>query len=133
MNPHHQAVKEVEDVLQNINRSWTQGRPQELAHYFHSDMVIQGPGLQSTIKGQNNCVKHHEDFTTHTSIKNFTDSEFVVNIWDNTAVASYKFDIEFEADGKVRKESGHELYSFVRENNKWKAVWNTIMPSNTGA
>ncbi len=43
------------------------------------------------------------------SIKNYKDSKYVVNIWDKTAVASYKFDIEFGSDEEIRKEPGHEL------------------------
>ncbi len=125
-----EAKKEIENVLKNINKSWTQGRPKELEKYFHNDIVIQGPGFQNGIKGKSDCVKHYEDFSIHTNIKNYKGSEYVVNIWDKTAVASYKFDVEFESDGKIRKESGHELYTFLKKANVWKAVWNTIVPSN---
>lgn len=129
MNVSDQAEKDIENAVREINKSWTQGQLNELEKYFHSDMVIQGPGFQSSIKGNRNCVKHYEDFSTHTRIKNYTDSDYIVNVWDKTAVASYKFDIEFESDGEIRKESGREVYTFLREGDAWKAVWNTIVPS----
>jgi len=130
MTSYSEAEKDIENILQDINKSWTQGHPKELEKYFHSDIVIQGPGFQNPIKGKNNCVKHYEDFSAHTKIKNYGDSEYVVNIWDETAVASYKFDIEFEADGEIRKESGHELYTFLKDSGAWKVVWSTIVPSS---
>ncbi len=131
MSSNCKTEKDIKNVLKNINKSWTQGHPKDLEKYFHSDMVIQGPGFQSAIKGKSDCVKHYEDFSAHTNIKNIKDSEYVINIWDKTAVASYKFDIEFETDGEIRKESGYELYTFLRESNVWKAIWNTIVPSRS--
>lgn len=131
MSSYRETEKDIKNVLQNINKSWAQGHPKDLERYFHNDMVIQGPGFQGAIKGKSNCGKHYEDFLAHTNIKNYKDSEYVVNIWDKTAVASYKFDIEFETDGEIRKESGYELYTFLKEADVWKAVWNTIVPSQT--
>lgn len=123
--------KEIEDKIRKINELWIKGELKELEKHFHSDMIIQGPGLQVSIKGNRNCIKHHEDFLTHTKVKSFKDSEYVVNVWGNTAVASYKFDIEFESDEETRKESGNELYAFLQEDSIWKVVWNTII-SSTG-
>jgi len=125
--------KNIKNTLQHINNAWTQGHLTELGKYFHDNMVIQGPGFHDAIKGKRNCVKHYEDFSTHTNIISFKDSEYVINCWGSTAVASYKFDIEFEADGNTREESGHELYTFVEEANVWKAVWSTIVPYTRGA
>ena len=133
MSANINSVKNVENILRSINKSWSEGRSQDLAHYFHDDMIIQGPGLQDTIKGQHNCIKHYEGFASHSNFKDFKSSDYTVNVWDNTAIASYRFDIEFEADGEIRKESGHELYSFLREDDEWKAVWNTIMPFTSKA
>lgn len=128
MSLRSEMEKDVENVLRNINKLWSQGRVKELGQYFHSDMVVQGPGFQDAIKGKGNCVRHYEDFSAHTNIKNYKDTEYVVNLWDKTAVASYKFDVEFEAEGEIRKESGYELYAFLREAEVWKVVWNTIIP-----
>ena len=129
MSVSDKTKNDIESIVREINRSWTQYQLDKLEKYFHSDMIIQGPAFQDSIKGSRNCVKHYEDFAANTKIKNYKDSEYIVNVWDKTAVVSYKFDIEFESDGEIRKESGHELYTFLREDNAWKAVWNTIVPS----
>lgn len=66
MSSCREAEKEIEDVFQNINKSWTQGRPKELEKYFYSDIVIQWPGFQNVIKGKSDCLKQLKQWVKET-------------------------------------------------------------------
>ncbi|NOX43165.1 MAG: nuclear transport factor 2 family protein [Gammaproteobacteria bacterium] len=129
---HNKANKQaVELLLKKINDVWTRGNPEELEKYFHSNMVIEGPAFQDRIVGRDLCVHHHEDFLRNNRILSFKESDHKVNVWNDTAVASFFFKITFETEGHVRQESGHELYAFTRETKDWHAVWNSIVPASS--
>ncbi|MBI3666731.1 MAG: nuclear transport factor 2 family protein [Acidobacteria bacterium] len=56
-------MKEIRQVLEKINRAWLNGRPEELAEYFHPDMVIVHPGFGGRAEGSQTCVQSYKDFT----------------------------------------------------------------------
>ena len=131
MNHNHVDQQAVELLLKNINGVWKRGNFRELEKYFHINMVIEGPELQGRKEGRDQCVQHHEDFNQSVKFISSNESDYKIDVWGDTAIASYRFEVQFEADGHVRKESGHELYAFYREASDWKAVWNSIVPSTS--
>jgi len=92
-------------------------------------MVIEGPELRDRKVGINQCAQHHEEVLRHIKLLSFKESFHQINVWGDTAVASFQFEVQFETEGKIRSESGHEIYTFSRDAEAWKAVWNFIVPS----
>ena len=124
--------KAVESILKRIVAACTNGNLKELEKHFHPEMVIEGPEFRERKEGRDQCVQHHEEFRKSVDIQSFNESNYQVKVWGDTAVATYRFDAQFEADGQTRKESGQEVYAFSRENGEWRAVWNSIVPSTCG-
>jgi ketosteroid isomerase-like protein len=119
---------EIRRILKSINEAWTKGRAEDLDKYFHEDMVIAQPGFGIRGEGKRACVDSYREFAGMASIQSLKESQHVVLVWGNTAVASYRFEIEYELDGQAHQDAGYDLFVFARENGDWLAVWRTILP-----
>ena len=122
-------TKIIEQLIKIINNSWTDGDIEGLSDYFHKDMVITQPGQGILGAGKQACIESYRQFVNNARIKEYQESKFEINIWENTAVVSYKFDINYKMDNKDFVESGIDLFVFSKVENKWLAVWRTILPA----
>ncbi len=48
-----------------------------------------------------------------------------VEVSGDTAVASYRFTVRYEVEGKVQEELGQEVLAFAKRAEGWRAVWRT--------
>ncbi len=129
------AAQEKEDVsghirrlLKNINQAWTGGHPERLDHYFHEQMIIAQPGAGVLGRGRKACVDSYRRFTGQAVIRKVKESDHHIEVWGDTAVASYRFEIDYQMGGQEHHDSGVDLFVFTRQNSKWLAVWRTILP-----
>lgn len=122
------AQTEIRQLLKKINEAWVNGHPEELEEYFHEDMVIAQSGLQAQGTGKKACVDSYKEFITHASILGLKESDHHIGVWGDTAVASYKFELEYEINGAKHHDSGVDLFIFTRQRGNWRAVWRTILP-----
>jgi ketosteroid isomerase-like protein len=120
--------EEIVQILKTINAAWTTGNTADLGKYFHEDMVIAQPGLGIHGEGKGACVDSYMEFAGMASIEKLEETQHVVLVWGDTAVASYKFDIEYELDGHSHQDAGYDLFVFNRTKGTWLAVWRTILP-----
>ena len=51
-----------------------------------------------------------------------------IDVWGNTAVATYRYEIAYEMGGQLYQEMGQDLFVFVRDGGRWRAVWRTLIP-----
>jgi len=51
----------------------------------------------------------------------------VIDIFDDTAFAEYKFDITYEKKGKIYIEDGRDLFVLINDGGKWLAVWRMLL------
>jgi hypothetical protein len=121
--------EEIRLIVDRINNAWVKGKPDEMAKFFHRDMVIAEPGFSRVGSGRESCVKSYEDFTSAAEVRDFKTSEYMVYTWGETATVSYAFEIDYEMEGKEHHDRGHDLFVFSREGEKWQAVWRTIIPA----
>lgn len=120
--------KEIRQILKNINDAWVNGQPEKLGGYFHDNMVIAGPDFRAMGKGKQSCVKSYKDFTSQAAIRKVKESDYTINIWGDTVVASYKFELYYEMNGQNYHDCGYDLFVFAREEGNWRAVWRSIFP-----
>ena len=119
---------EIKHILKSINAAWTKGHLDDLDKYFHEDMIIAQPGFGIRGEGKNACVDSYREFAGMASIQGLSESEHVVLVWGDTAVASYRFEIEYELDGQAHQDTGYDLFVFTRQGGAWLAAWRTILP-----
>jgi hypothetical protein len=119
--------EDLRRLLKRINDAWRQGRAGELGEYFHEDMVIVGPGLQPLGKGREVCVKSYQDFAQSATILDYKDSDPAIEVWGDTAVASFGWEITYEMKSQTSRDVGQDLFVFRRENHTWRAVWRAVL------
>ena len=119
--------EEIRRLVKKINAAWLHGRPEELAPYFHEDMVIVPPDFRRRAKGREACVASYKDFVSQAKVREYKDSEPDIDLWGNTAVATYSWEIAYEMKKESYRESGWDVFVLVREHARWLAVWRTII------
>jgi len=118
---------EVRALLGRISGAWQQGHWQELGEYFHENMVIRGPELQEMgSKGRDASVASYREFMSQAAVHELKESDPKIDVWGNTAVASYGWEIKYEMGGLTHHEFGRDLFVFSRESGKWLAVWRAV-------
>jgi len=120
--------EEIRQLLRSINQAWTQGHTEDLALYFRDDVVIVNPGFQGRLEGKQACIDSYKEFVDQATIQDYQEAEIVVDVWEDTAVASYHFEIDYKMSGTEYHDTGHDLFVFVREGEQWRAVWRTLIP-----
>jgi hypothetical protein len=123
-----ESVEEIRGLLENINQAWLHNRTDELEKFLHRDIVIAQPGLKAQARGRQACINSYKEFVSHSVIRRFETSGYVIDVWGRTAVASYRFVMEYEIQGAPHHDGGTDLFVLVREGGKWLVVWRTIIP-----
>jgi len=121
------ARQEIQLLLRKINDAWLKGRPEDIPHAlsacFHPDICIKGPGFQQLAKGRDACVQSYQEFLQQAAIKACTLSDPEVDVYGDTAVATFKWDMTYVLNGQEYRESGHDLFVLSRLDGQWLASW----------
>jgi len=56
------SQQEIWQVIQKINKAWSENRTEELHRYFHKDFVIAGTNYHPLARGRDACIKSYKDF-----------------------------------------------------------------------
>ncbi len=119
-------------VIKAINQALQCSNPKkELSKYFHEDMVIVTQGYHEMGKGKDVCIQGYVDFISNARIIKYEIKEPIINIFGDTAIASYCYDTSWEMDGKTYNETGNNVFVLIREQKKWLAVWRTLIPDKS--
>lgn len=116
----------IRALIKSINQAWLQDRVEELEQFFHPDIVMVRPGFSDRSEGRAAAVKSYEDFIAHATIREYRESEAAVDLFGDTAIATYQFHMLYEMTGESFRESGRDLFIFARSGNGWQAVWRTM-------
>jgi hypothetical protein len=118
---------DVARVLRSINDCWLNFKPQELAQYFHNDMVMVFPGFAGRVEGASAVVAGYEDFCANARVHEYDEQDLQVDMFGSTAVASYTFRMVFEREGLKYSSNGRDLFVLNKEAGAWLAVWRTML------
>lgn len=119
-------TKKICNLMKDINQAWRAGQTERLHDYFHPDMVIAGPDYQEVYCGKDACVESYGEFIRSSIIHKYIESGFKANIWENTAVCTYRWTMTYERKGVRSSETGTDQFVFTRNGPKWLAVWRYI-------
>ena len=117
----------LRNLVRDINLAWRSGHADDLNRYFHDDMVIVAPGFAQRVEGRAACVASYAEFVSQAKIREYRESEPAIDLWGNTAVTSFSWDIEYEMKGTVSRATGRDIFVFAREGGNWRAVWRTML------
>lgn len=127
-DPTERDAAEIRRVIQEITEAWMNSRFERLVDLFHEDIVTLHPGFQKTERGKTGLIDSYRMFMEKAKVTDFKQSEFGASIWNQTAVACYRYEIAWEMEGSIHRETGHEVFVFTRAEERWLAVWRTLLP-----
>lgn len=113
---------EVWQALRALNDAWTKGNPGDLKNYFHKDMVAITATDRERLEGREACFTSWNNFAHAAKIYHWHELEPRIQIYGNTAVVTYYFDMSFEMGGQTTKLGGRDMFVLVKEGGKWLAV-----------
>ncbi|MCL2830950.1 MAG: nuclear transport factor 2 family protein [Betaproteobacteria bacterium] len=120
--------QEIWATVRALNDAWTKGNPDDLAEFFHRDMIAITPTDRLRREGSAACIAGWKEFANTTRIRRWQETEPVIQVYGDSAVVAYYFEISFEMGGQVLETKGRDLFFFVRENGKWLAVADQFSP-----
>lgn len=120
--------KEVLKFIQDMNRCWTESKPKGLNNYFHANMVAITPTDKNRLEGKTACMAVWTAFAKNTKIHSWKEREHKIQLYGNTAIVTYYFDISFSMGGQTINMSGRDMFTLIKENGKWWVVADQFSP-----
>lgn len=120
--------KEVLKFIQDMNRCWTESKPEDLNNYFHTNMVAITPTDKNRLEGKAACMAGWTVFAKNTKIHSWKEREHKIQLYENTAIVTYYFDISFSMGGQTINMSGRDMFTLIKENGKWWVVADQFSP-----
>jgi hypothetical protein len=114
--------QEIWATLRALNDAWTQGNPDDLAQYFHANMVAITPTDRHRVNGGAACVATWKSFATSTHIRHWREVDPVIHVYGDAAVVAYDFDLSFDINGQNIQMRGRDMFFFAKQAGKWLAV-----------
>ena len=122
------AEREVWHTLRQLNDCWTQSDGKELVHYFHENIVAITPSDRLRREGRAACVAGWTAFAAYAKIHHWREIDPKIQVYGNTAVVTYYFDMSFDMGGQTIQMGGRDMFTFVKENGQWWAVADQFSP-----
>jgi hypothetical protein len=122
MNP--QGVLEA---VQTINRTWLEGRPQDMRPLIHPEITMVIPGFAGSVTGRDAFIAGFEEFCNSAKLHSFKDDDHQVDVIGGTAVTSFRYEMVYEREGSTYRATGRDLWVFARHEANWLAVWRTML------
>ncbi len=116
------AQAEVWASLRALNDAWTTGDPARLAEYFHPQMVAITATDRLRLTGRDACLASWQGFAQAARIHRWRELEPLVQLYGDTAIVTYYFDMAFDMGGRRIDMGGRDMFVFVREHGRWWAV-----------
>jgi hypothetical protein len=114
-------------VLARISAAWQERRYDELAGCFDERIVLAAPGFIARLEGRDAVVHSYREFMERVSISQYKESIPTVDVWGDTAVATFHWEMAWDAAGTPNHDAGHDVFVLRHVGqNDWRAVWRTM-------
>lgn len=114
--------QEIWATVRAMNDAWTKGNADDLAKFFHRDMVAITATDRSRLNGGAACIAGWKGFADAARIHRWEEVDPVIHVYGDSAVVAYYFDMSFDTGGQTINMSGRDMFFFVKEGGKWWAV-----------
>ncbi len=120
--------QEIWATVRAMNDTWTKENPDDLAKFFHNDMVAITATDRKRLDGGAACIAGWKGFCDAARIHRWEEIDPVIHVYGNSAVVAYYFDMSFDMGGKTIELGGRDMFFFVREGERWWAVADQFSP-----
>lgn len=115
---------EIWATVRAMNDAWTKGNPDDLAGFFHRNMVAVSPSVRRRLQGAAACVADWKDFATRAGIRRWKELDAFIHVYQDAAVVLYHFDMSVDMGSETMDTGGRDMLFFIKENGRWWAVAN---------
>ncbi len=112
----------VWETVRAMNRAWTSGRVEDIAEYFHPDMVAVTQTDRERLVGKVACMDSWRRFISTATIHDWKEHDPIVQIFGNAAVVSYYYELACEIRGETAVLAGRDLLFLVKEGARWLVI-----------
>lgn len=120
--------QEIWATVRAMNDAWTKGDPDDLARYFHRDMVAITATDRRRVEGGAACLAAWKAFSNAARIHRWEELDPAIHVYGDSAVVAYYFDMSFDMGRQTINMGGRDMFFFVRENGRWWAVADQFSP-----
>ncbi len=122
-------AESIRAVLSALTAAWRSGRTVDVGVLLHPSVVFVRPGFTERAEGRAACVATYEEFLSAALVLRYEETEPSVDVFGDTAVASFHWEMDWEMGGQRSEEAGHDLYVLVRTEGRWLIAWRTLLPA----
>lgn len=122
------AKEEVWARVRAMNDAWTKGNPDDLAEFFHRDMIAVTPTDRERLDGGAACIAGWKAFAHAARIQRWEEVDPLIHVYGSSAVVAYYFDMSFEMGGQTVNMGGRDMFFLVNEGGKWWVVADQFSP-----
>jgi len=126
------VAQQIRAVLAGLTAAWRKGRTKDIAEMLHPSVVFIRPGFSGRAEGRAACVATYDEFLKVALVLRFEESEPAIDVWNDAAVATVRWEMAWEVGGQRSEESGHDVYVLVREGGRWLIAWRTLVAAGAG-
>lgn len=120
--------QEIWATVRAMNDAWTKGDPDDLATFFHRDMVAITATDRHRLDGGAACIAGWKGFSQSAHIHRWEEVDPVIHVYGDSAVVAYYFDMSFDMGGQTVNMGGRDMFFFVKEGGRWWAVADQYSP-----
>ena len=120
-------MNDILRTLTDLNCAWREQRFEELACFFDPDIVMKGPGLKELARGREALVQSYADFMAQSRIVDYSESQHSTYVWGDVAEVTYSWTLTYEQKQETKRESGQEMFVFVRRGSHWIAILRVML------
>ena len=120
-------VEKLTGIVRRINTAWLEKRPADLEPLVDPGMVMVFPGFSGRTVGRSAFMAGFADFCENAIVHDFEESDHSADVASGVGVASFRFTMVYERDGKKYRSSGRDLWAFSKSSGNWLAVWRTMI------
>ena len=117
----------VIEAVKAINRAWLDGQLEELAARIDEEIVLVTPGFHESIRGRESYVAGHREFLESAAIEHFRELDWHVDLLGDTAVVTYRYEMEYERSGQSCFSAGRDMFVLRHRSGGWQAIWRTML------
>src|SRR6516162_5417703 len=120
------AENAVLRVLDRIQRSWREGRPEEMAGLLSPDITFVFPGFSMRLSGRERLIESYRDFLAGSRLRSYREERRSIEGGPSAALAEIAFDMIYTRAGSDWRSHGIELWALERRAEGWVAYWRTM-------
>lgn len=124
----NEQTKHIEKMINQLNDDWLNDRLENLTRYFHKRVVMIQPGTHKKITGREEMVDSYREFMEESEVLDFRTKNLRIDVFENTAIAIYTFNIKYRVETTKYDEEGLEILVLNLHNGHWQIVWRNQQP-----